>query len=1020
MSEQMIAGRYRLESHVGRGAHGDVWRATDVATRSAVAVKLLLAERTADTARARREVGVLRLLRLPGVVRLLDDGMHGDRAFLVMEWIEGTPFPGPLASREWSQLAPRALALLEILAQVHAAGIVHRDLKPANVLVDDSGRTTLLDFSISHFAESSRNDITAEGQWHGTPTYLAPEQLLGDPASASADIYAVGVMLYEALTGAVPALSTRARIVSRIPSLQGNVSAPSSVTATIDQMLASDTNARPSSAREASSSLRDGAPSPSSKTHWLGSRGEIDRAIGALLQGRAVDVAGAAGMGRSRFLNEVESILNAARKPTARLSASTRPFGSLQAVMPFLGGHSHASFEQISELIASRVRDFLSAATIVADDVHRVDPQTLRLLDEFGDAIPYLRATPTPDKHRVCIELRPLDELVLRDLFDGTDRLLHEREDAARALWRRTAGVPRRVFEELGSWVYAGIARPLETRFVVSRESLDYLETGLSVTGGAAASGKAAADLSPSALEVSAWLQLAGPSSADLLVKLTRLDKWELDVALLELSTRGLTRTREAALVEHAIEFPLGMVWSSHRIAEARSELVRALPPGTLRRLQFMLALPACDPGALVDEGVAAANLLIADARWGQATTVLEEMARVLRSEHCVDAELGGHRAAVFGAWTALVCAEVTPRGAERLLYELSRIPRSTELLDRLTELARATLELSSDPSRALSRAGDLPPFDDVNLEIARSNVRILGARSVSEQQEAEVVINVGHWAATCEDPIARVRLLGWNGRLAYRQGLYAKAAALQVDAAKSVKTPFERIVALSNAASSLLEAFEHEGALSHVEEARHLLAPFRHPHLEARLEWLDRAANYRLGRELTADIELVEAVEKVGLSFMIPIIRMTEAAIAWRTGQTALAAALASAAAERWATLRLFPEMGLLAKCLAIVAAGQPPDGLARNLARQAESIRAPGVGLQMLGLLSLLDPSLAESSARERARLAAAIAPSNWDKRMDILTTREAREARVLNAKRESLAPQPQPGSARRIPVH
>ena len=148
-----------------------------------------------------RETLVLRLLRLPGVVHLLDERLASERPFVVMPLIEGTPFPGrrdmPVA---WEEIESQALSLAESLSRVHALGIVHRDLKPSNVLVNQHGIPYLLNFGISHGEDwgcTGSNSL-------GTPSYLAPEQAEGRIGDARADLYAFGTMLYEALSGCLP------------------------------------------------------------------------------------------------------------------------------------------------------------------------------------------------------------------------------------------------------------------------------------------------------------------------------------------------------------------------------------------------------------------------------------------------------------------------------------------------------------------------------------------------------------------------------------------------------------------------------------------------------------------------------------------------------------------------------------------------------------------------------------------------------------------------------------------------
>ncbi|MEZ4299014.1 MAG: serine/threonine-protein kinase [Polyangiaceae bacterium] len=196
-----LADRYRLLRVLGRGGHGEVWEAEDRLTSTLVAVKLLRSSGV-EPARVRREVSALRLLRIPGVVQMLDEGVDGDTAFVVMERVQGDPFPGH-ERRAWADLAPAATSLLETLSRVHQIGVVHRDLKPQNVLVDPQGRATILDFGLS-LGASLGQALSEEGSVAGTPDYLSPEQLLGTQVTPATDLYSLGVMLFEALSGRLP------------------------------------------------------------------------------------------------------------------------------------------------------------------------------------------------------------------------------------------------------------------------------------------------------------------------------------------------------------------------------------------------------------------------------------------------------------------------------------------------------------------------------------------------------------------------------------------------------------------------------------------------------------------------------------------------------------------------------------------------------------------------------------------------------------------------------------------------
>ncbi len=345
-----IADRYDLAYNLGVGAHGVVWEAHDRLSGETVAIKLFAAQLEA---RIRREIVVLRLLRLPGVVRLLDEGVDQGVAFIVMERVEGDPFPAD--GRPWEQIEDATVTLLETLARVHAAGVVHRDLKPANVLVSDAGQVTVLDFGISYFGGPREELAPGDDELLGTPLYFAPEQVRGEEVSPATDLYALGVMLFHALSGEFPheaeSVADLLRQRLRVPAPRLDTSrVPPHVAAVVHQMLEREPDDRPSSAMEVLRALRG--------------------------------------------------------EPAAKL-------------------------------------DVLAALPPSADGVY--------------------------------------SEEALRGLFLGQDRLLHLREDAARALWVRTRGQEARVARELAAWERARLVRRAGSGIFIDRDAIDRLEAGLFV-----------------------------------------------------------------------------------------------------------------------------------------------------------------------------------------------------------------------------------------------------------------------------------------------------------------------------------------------------------------------------------------------------------------------------------------------------------------------------------------------------------------------------------------------------------
>ena len=208
MPQPVIASRYRLECLIGRGSCGAVFRGTDLHNGAAVAVKILApvaAGSASPTDPLAREIAAARRLSHPGIAAILDTGRSQGQAWLVMDLARGAPLSRYVAT---SLQLPEALALRVgarialALAHAHAQGVVHRDLKPSNVMLDlPSGQVTLLDFGLARIEDSQ---ATRTGMTLGTPSYMAPEQLAGAPASAASDTYALGVLLFEMLTGERP------------------------------------------------------------------------------------------------------------------------------------------------------------------------------------------------------------------------------------------------------------------------------------------------------------------------------------------------------------------------------------------------------------------------------------------------------------------------------------------------------------------------------------------------------------------------------------------------------------------------------------------------------------------------------------------------------------------------------------------------------------------------------------------------------------------------------------------------
>ncbi|MEU4103685.1 serine/threonine-protein kinase [Streptomyces tanashiensis] len=205
----LVADRYRLHVCIGRGGMGEVWQATDEVLGRAVAVKLMLAQATDPSAgdRFRLEAQTAARLSHPHVVGVFDFGTWDGKLFLVMELVEGDSLAGSpsdpliLPAERVAVVAAHAAAGL---AAAHRQGVVHRDIKPGNLLVDAEGTVKLADFGIARFVDDPSAALTTTGQIVGTGLYLAPERALGQPASPASDVYSLGCVLYQLLTGRPP------------------------------------------------------------------------------------------------------------------------------------------------------------------------------------------------------------------------------------------------------------------------------------------------------------------------------------------------------------------------------------------------------------------------------------------------------------------------------------------------------------------------------------------------------------------------------------------------------------------------------------------------------------------------------------------------------------------------------------------------------------------------------------------------------------------------------------------------
>jgi serine/threonine-protein kinase len=270
---EILAGRYELLEVIGRGGMGLVYRGRDRVLERTVAVKVLPAEYAENPTlveRFSREARAIASLSHPNIVAVFDTGHEAGLRYLVMEFVPGASLAQLLANRgplPVPEAVESAAQVASALAAAHRAGIIHRDIKPANVMAEPAGHVKVLDFGIAHAAADPA--LTRTRMVLGSAPYIAPEMALGEKADERSDVYSLGCVLYEMLTGGPPftgelpeAVMSQHTSVAPRPPHELNPAVPPALDELVVRMLAKRRDDRPLGAAELISELRASVREP--------------------------------------------------------------------------------------------------------------------------------------------------------------------------------------------------------------------------------------------------------------------------------------------------------------------------------------------------------------------------------------------------------------------------------------------------------------------------------------------------------------------------------------------------------------------------------------------------------------------------------------------------------------------------------------------------------------------------------------------------------------------------------------
>jgi len=446
-SGSSASGMYLLGPVLGQGGFGTVHRATHLLSGEEVAVKIIKAASAAIRKRAQREIGILHTVQHERLVGIRDAFDMGADIWIIMNLVEGKPFPGPVR-RDWRELRPLFLSLLDGLDAMHRHGVIHRDLKPSNVLVSSEG-PTILDFGVSWYTEADA--LTRTMEVVGTLRYASRRQLLSETPQPSWDLYSACVMLVEALLGKVYMVKERDKALAELAPMVGD-----DVCSVLEGVL-SERPTAPSTAAELRDRL-DGSGTADIRrlVAYPGHRDLWSAYREAVKDGTTLRVDVAPGVRPRWFWWEVAKKLG----PRA-----VRADGSEE-----LQGLVHRANGDLASLEA-KVAEWLGRRVLLAPYPGRLTPAVRAFVLAASKVRAVVAASPGEP-------LRPFTRDELAEIF-VKNRLLRVHEIASDVLHRSTGGQPEEVLRALERWLADGTAKRHGRRLLVNYDGASRLNTQL-------------------------------------------------------------------------------------------------------------------------------------------------------------------------------------------------------------------------------------------------------------------------------------------------------------------------------------------------------------------------------------------------------------------------------------------------------------------------------------------------------------------------------------------------------------